>query len=102
MSNLLPFTPTPTSTISVSATDSASAAAALSTQGHTLLLTNFGDEACYVRIGGDSVAAALTDLPILSKTAQTIRRDPTTQTHISAICDTGLTATLKATTGEGE
>lgn len=84
------------------AVTTASAALALTEGGHTVLVTNVGSLAIFIKFGNSSVAAALaTSTPVLPNTAQTFDRgileDATHMAHIS----TATGNTVYVTTGEG-
>lgn len=86
---------------SVSVTDSASSAAACgASQNNFLRVVNAGASNAFIALGGASVAAtvptgtaATTSTPVLAGSDNIFSVD-STHTHISAICATGLTATL--------
>lgn len=73
----------------------------LGATGDTLLLTNLGPNKVYVRIATAAATAVVTtDMALLPSTAIVIAR-PVNCTAIAAICDTGETATLKASLNYG-
>lgn len=105
--NLMPFTSYQNGTIAV--TD-VSAAIALGSQGDTVLLQNDGGATVYVALGDGSVAATAGGtataantggLPMLAGAIFAILCAPGI-THIAAICDTGLTTTLRVSRGKGQ
>ncbi len=60
-----------------------------------LLVVNWGPNPCYFRVGAGAQTAVTTDTPILAYQAYLVVFN-STMTGIAAICDTGLTTTLKA------
>lgn len=90
----------PTGTASLSATQ-ASGRVALAATGDVLSVRNYGSWRVYIKLGGGTVTAATTDYPVDPYTCEVFSRDITTETYLAAICDTGGTASLIASTGSG-
>ncbi len=94
------FQANPTSTVSISATDASGASRqSIGSTGNQLLVVNSGGNLCYVKLGDVTVTAATTDMPLLPQSAMILTKG--SATYVAAICDSGLTTTLKATPGNG-
>lgn len=91
------------STVSLSVTSTSSRVSlANSAKRQQLLVTNTGSGLCYFRITSSTGSAVVTDIPVLPGSAQTFSIPVSdSDTHIAAICDSGVTTTLKATLGSG-
>ena len=64
-------------------------------RANKLLVQNFGASTAYFRVGAGAQTAVVTDTPIPAYKSFCFAMEDTF-TGIAAICDTGLTATLKA------
>ena len=96
--------------ISVAATDAALSAVALPAgSGNTIRVVNESADIAFIAIGSSAVAATLPTTgagTITSAAVQPLReiymrRDPTSDTHISTICRSTKTATLSVYVGDG-
>lgn len=95
--NIQPFTPGPTLPLTVGATSSS---VQLSGNGAAVEVSNTGSATMFIKLGGATVAAAVTDYPIPAGQAKLIGRDTGGQTYLAAITASGST-TGYVTTGEG-
>lgn len=91
------FAPGTTASLAVSA---ASASVQLTGGGVNVEVQNTSTVNMFVKFGGSTVTAAVTDYPVLPGQSKLISRDPNTQTYIAAITASG-SGTLYATPGEG-
>jgi len=95
-------------TISLSVTSTASAAVLIPGTGNTIRLVNTGANKCFVAVGVSSIAAttpsgtsSTTSTCILAGSDVVFSRSPSSETYISAICESTETATLLIQSGEG-
>jgi hypothetical protein len=95
--NILPLTPGATVSIAAGTT---TANVALTGTGEQLELNNTGSVTVFVKLGGTTVEAAVTDYPVLSGQCKLISRNPDSDTRCAAITASG-TATLYITVGRG-
>lgn len=73
----------------------------LSGAGSVVEINNVGGVEVFVKLGGATVAAALTDYPVPGGQCKTIGRDPNGETYVDAITASG-TANVRFTVGEGQ
>lgn len=100
---MLPFTHNAASGKTLSVTATTGSVALASDTGNQVILTNIGADECYVELGDSTVTAVKnTGLCVLAYSQIVITRSATAHTHVAAVCDTGKTCTLKASTGHGE
>lgn len=93
-----PFSPTqPTQRVTAT---QANAQASINAQNAQIRIANAGPNKVFVRWGVGGQAAATTDTPILAGTAELFTK-AIGDNGFAAICDTGETATVFVTTGEG-
>lgn len=64
-------------------------------------LVNEGPDKLFFKFTTSAGTAATTDHVLLAGASETFRRVPGTDTHVAAICATGKTATLYASSGDG-
>jgi hypothetical protein len=92
-----PFTPAATVSIAAGTT---TANVALTGNGQQLELNNTGSVTVFVKLGGASVEAAVTDYPVLAGQCKLITRNPDSDLRLAAIT-AASTATLYITVGRG-
>lgn len=67
-----------------------------------MIVRNYGPNRVFVKRGGATVTAAATDYPVEAYTIDYLYRDPSTHTHLAAICaNSGEAASLSINCGEG-
>ena len=91
---------TQTGTVSLSATQ-ASGRVALPATGSLLVIRNYGSSIAYVKLGTVAVSAAVTDYPIDPYSYDVLARTVASETYLAAICNTGQTASLSISAGNG-
>lgn len=92
------FGPTGDDTVLLSAT-AVSARAALDPSNSVVRLYNAGPDTAYVVFGNAGIAATTAKMPMPSGSVETFSKGPAT--NVAAICDSGKSAALYFTVGEG-
>lgn len=98
-----PHQPIFASTVSISATQTSGSTTLANTCGQVLYVCNEGPNGVYIRYGNGSQTALTTDYRIPANTERYLtRRDGSSgDTTVAAICDSGETATVYFSIGEG-
>ena len=92
------FAPSGVDTVQLAAT-AASASVSLDPNASVVRVVNTGPNIAYLQFGGTGVAATTAKMPIVVGAVELFTKGM--QPKVAAICDTGNTATLFFTTGEG-
>jgi hypothetical protein len=96
-----PFNATPNSTFNLTVTSVSSSVFLNGSAGSNALVTNTGSSKCYVRLGASGIAAATSDMTVLSNSALVLTRDVIRDLYAAAISESGESTTVKVTLGTG-
>ena len=69
--------------------------------GKNMMITNDSNRTCFLKAGSVTVTAAITDLPVLRNTIQVFSYS-TSNTHVAAICNAGVSGKIYISQGPGE
>lgn len=96
------FTPLPQGTKNIAATGT-TANVALAAASKTIEITNEGPDTVFVEFGDSTVtAAAATGYPVAAGQSKVVGNSLAKATHAAAICDSGKTAKVFFSCGDGQ
>lgn len=98
--NVIPFSPANGATKKLTVTSNSSSDTFAGVH-QTVKVYNFGPNKAFIRYGNGAQTALTTDMPIAPGNTEIFTLPPQVTT-VAAICDTGETATVYATPGEGQ
>jgi hypothetical protein len=97
--NVIPFSPANGATVKLTVTSISSSSAL--TLHQTVKVYNFGPNKAFIRYGIGAQTALTTDMPVAPGNTELFTL-PAQIATIAAVCDTGETATVYCTPGEGQ